>query len=92
MPRTGRTLLLAGVVALIAAIVLEATSGIVLHAITYQLDGFSQRALSSAVSVYAGTIRMLWSLSAVLIGGAFIVWAIVRELAPTQERTRAELS
>ncbi len=88
MPRTARSLLIAGVIALIAAVVLEATSGAVLHAITYQLDLFSQRALSSVLGVYSGIMRLLWSLSAVLIGGAFIVWAAVRELAPVDLRAR----
>ena len=89
VPRSARSLLIAGVIALLAAIILEATSSVVLHAISSQLDAFSQRALTSAIGVYTGVIRLLWSLSAVLIGGAFIVWAVVQELAPTPETVRA---
>lgn len=86
VPRSARSLLIAGVLTLLAAIILEATSSVVLHVISSQLDAFSQRALTSAVGVYTGTIRLLWSLSAVLIGGAFIVWAVVHELAPETAR------
>lgn len=89
MPRSARSLLIAGIAALIAAVALEAAAGPLQHLIVYQLDGFSQRALSTAMTIFGSTRQLLWSLSAVLIGGAFIVWAVVRELAPTNERAHS---